>query len=77
MSQEKKAVENLLALDDDALREKVTQIAGAMGLRPDRVSDMEKIRSLIGALSEKDFANAAEVLGKERMNEVMKKMGEA
>lgn len=76
MSQEKKAVENLLALDDDALREKVMQIAGAMGIRQERVSDMEKIRSLLGALSEKDIANAADVLGKERMDEMMKKMEE-
>lgn len=76
MNREKKAVENLLALDDDALREKVMQIAGAMGIRQERVSDMEKIRSLLGALSEKDIANAADVLGKERMDEMMKKMEE-
>ncbi|MBQ0009568.1 MAG: hypothetical protein KBS76_00490 [Ruminococcus sp.] len=75
MNSEKKAVENLLALDDEALREKVMMIAGAMGLRPERVSDMEKIRSLLGTLSEKDLANATDIIGKERMDEVMKKMG--
>lgn len=71
MELNRKTVDKLLSLDDDALREKAEKVAYAAGING-KLPDVSKIRAMLSGISEEDIRKLVSALGKERTEQMIR-----
>ena len=65
MELNRKTVDELLGLDDNALREKAEKVARAAGMSGN-LPDVSKIRAMLSGIGDEDIRRLVSMLGKER-----------
>lgn len=76
MQIDRSALERLLALDDKALTDTVNSLASAAGLDPASLGgvtgNLDRLRRGLRGMSDKDISRAADMIGKERTEQIFK-----
>ncbi len=73
MELNRKTVDELLALDDNALREKAEKVARAAGMGGN-LPDVSKIRAMLSGVSDEDIYRLVSALGKERTEQMIREI---
>lgn len=73
MELNRKTVDELLALDDNALREKAEKVARAAGMSGN-LPDISKIRAMLSGVSDEDIYRLVSALGKERTEKMIREI---
>lgn len=73
MELNRKTVDELLALDDNALREKAEKVARAAGMSGN-LPDISKIRAMLSGVSDEDIYRLVSALGKERTEQMIREI---
>lgn len=73
MELNRKTVDELLALDDNALREKAEKVARAAGMSGS-LPDISKIRAMLSGVSDEDIYRLVSALGKERTEQMIREI---
>lgn len=73
MELNRKTVDELLGLDDNALREKAEKVARAAGMSGN-LPDVSKIRAMLSAIGDEDIRRLVSMLGKERTEQMIREI---
>lgn len=73
MELNRKTVDELLGLDDDALREKAEKVARAAGMSGN-LPDVSKIRAMLSGIGDEDIRRLVSMLGKERTEQMIREI---
>lgn len=73
MELNRKTVDGLLSLDDNALREKAEKVARAAGMSGN-LPDVSKIRAMLSGISDEDIYRLVSMLGKERTEQMIREI---
>ena len=75
---DKSKIQKILSLNDEDLRKKVTEAAITAGadkyMTAIALSDMDKLRTMLGNLSEEQISALVEKIGKDTADEIAKKL---
>lgn len=73
MELNRKTVDELLGLDDNALREKAEKVARAAGMSVN-LPDVSKIRAMLSGIGDEDIRRLVSMLGKERTEQMIREI---
>ncbi|CCZ21132.1 MAG TPA: hypothetical protein DD628_03175 [Clostridiales bacterium] len=73
MELNRKTVDELLGLDDNALREKAEKVARAAGMSGN-LPDVSKIRAMLSGIGDEDIRRLVSMLGKERTEQMIREI---
>lgn len=73
MELNRKTVDELLGLDDNALREKAEKVARAAGMSRN-LPDVSKIRAMLSGIGDEDIRRLVSMLGKERTEQMIREI---
>ena len=73
MELNRKTVDELLGLDDNALREKAEKVARAAGMSGN-LPDVSKIRAMLSCIGDEDIRRLVSMLGKERTEQMIREI---
>lgn len=73
MELNRKTVDELLGLDDNALREKAEKVARAAGMSGN-LPDVSKIRAILSGIGDEDIRRLVSMLGKERTEQMIREI---
>lgn len=73
MELNRKTVDELLGLDDNALREKAEKVARAAGISGN-LPDVSKIRAMLSGIGDEDIRRLVSMLGKERTEQMIREI---
>lgn len=73
MELNRKTVDELLGLDDNALREKAEKVARATGVSGN-LPDVSKIRAMLSGIGDEDIRRLVSMLGKERTEQMIREI---
>ena len=73
MELNRKTVDELLGLDDNALREKAEKVARAAGMSGN-LPDVSKIRAMLSGIGDEDIRRLVSMLGKERTEQMIREL---
>ena len=73
MELNRKTVDELLGLDDNALREKAEKVARAAGMSGN-LPDVSKIRVMLSGIGDEDIRRLVSMLGKERTEQMIREI---
>ena len=73
MELNRKTVDELLGLDDNALREKAEKVARAAGMSGN-LPDVSKIRAMLSGIGDEDIYRLVSMLGKERTEQMIREI---
>ena len=73
MELNRKTVDELLGLDDNALREKAEKVARAAGMSGN-LPDVSKIRAMLSGIGDEDSRRLGSMLGKERTEQMVREI---
>lgn len=73
MELNRKTVDELLSLDDNALREKAEKVARAAGMSGN-LPDVSKIRAMLSGIGDEDIRRLVSMLGKERTEQMIREI---
>jgi hypothetical protein len=73
MELNRKTVDELLGLDDNALREKAEKVARAAGVSGN-LPDVSKIRAMLSGIGDEDIRRLVSMLGKERTEQMIREI---
>ena len=73
MELNRKTVDELLGLDDNALREKADKVARAAGMSGN-LPDVSKIRAMLSGIGDEDIRRLVSMLGKERTEQMIREI---
>lgn len=73
MELNRKTVDELLGLDDNALREKAEKVARAAGMSGN-LPDVSKIRAMLSGVGDEDIRRLVSMLGKERTEQMIREI---
>lgn len=73
MELNRKTVDELLGLDDNALREKAEKVARAAGMSGN-LPDVSRIRAMLSGIGDEDIRRLVSMLGKERTEQMIREI---
>lgn len=73
MELNRKTVDELLGLDDNALREKAEKVARAAGMSGN-LPNVSKIRAMLSGIGDEDIRRLVSMLGKERTEQMIREI---
>lgn len=73
MELNRKTVDELLGLEDNALREKAEKVARAAGMSGN-LPDVSKIRAMLSGIGDEDIRRLVSMLGKERTEQMIREI---
>ncbi len=73
MELNRKTVDEMLGLDDNALREKAEKVARAAGMSGN-LPDVSKIRAMLSGIGDEDIRRLVSMLGKERTEQMIREI---
>lgn len=73
MELNRKTVDELLGLDDNALREKAEKVARAAGMSGN-LPDVSKIRAMLSGIGDENIRRLVSMLGKERTEQMIREI---
>lgn len=73
MELNRKTVDELLGLDDNALREKAEKVARAAGMSGN-LPDVSKIRAMLSGIGDEDIRRLVSMIGKERTEQMIREI---
>ena len=73
MELNRKTVDELLGLDDNALREQADKVARAAGMSGN-LPDVSKIRAMLSGIGDEDIRRLVSMLGKERTEQMIREI---
>ena len=73
MELNRKTVDELLGLDDNALREKAEKVARAAGMSGN-LPDVSRIRAMLSGIGDEDIRRLVSMIGKERTEQMIREI---